>query len=108
MWHQREQIFADGYEAMTRADLLEDAAIHHSVIVLAAAFMLSRWYQQGARSLVLKDGRVDTSNAPPEPGTWAIDADGARLLAATIAAGERYNGFEDAVKAAKEEIGQEA
>ncbi len=70
----------------------------HRVFLLAAAYMLSAWYAQGARSTRLRDGRVEPGNLPPEEGTWPVnDIRAAEAVVATVMLGERYAGWGRAV-----------
>ena len=79
----------------------------YAVRLLAAQLLLARWITLGARFLVLDGGRV---------GPWAVEVDGlscwplasieaAQILCASVAAGERYQGWAKAWRMAMRESG---
>lgn len=89
---------------------IDDATIQaHRMFLLAAAYMLAAWYAQGARSVQLRDGRVEPCNLPPDVGSWAVnDLRATEAIVATILLGARYVGWERAVARVERDAAMEA
>ena len=89
---------------------IDDATIEaHRMFLLAAAYLLAAWYAQGARSVQLRDGRVEPANLPPDEGSWAInDLRATEAIVATIFLGERYTGWARAVARVERDARKEA
>lgn len=81
----------------------------HRLMLLSAGHLLASWYAQGARSVRLRDWRVEPENTPPDEETWPVtDVRACELLVASVLLGERYAAWGVAVLKAERMFAKEA
>lgn len=81
----------------------------HAVRRRAAGLLLATWAQRAVRSVRLEAGRLWPELLAPEHVVgWAVEAPEAQqLLVATAALGERYQGWQRALRIARRELAEE-
>lgn len=81
----------------------------HRVLLLSAGHLLASWYAKGARSVRLRDWRVEPQDTPPDEASWPVtDIRVCELLVASVMLGERYAGWGVAVLKAERMFSKEA